>query len=390
MFISLDQIILLMKTFFTYSIIFLVICSCEQDVKENTTSQKAIPELLIVDSLIVDRLTEFTLVDVNENRSTYLLYDWKTSEFMNVSRSGEILAIASLTGDGKNSYKDGIFYGAKYWGEDWILIQTYSGLYRYDLNFQLIEKLNHSYQLVTRRVGGSRAFDIFGKYLYTFSIEEVDAAEVYKNEDFSISYPFLTIRDAQSLDILKSEFIPKTSAMAEKPGKYISLDPIVQLKKDRLFVLFPNSPEMYEYDFPSLNLRNSWDLNPGKSFKLARPVVGEEGVKGFYNSLAAEEYQYFAFSNDYLLTIYVGAAPQEEVDALPQDVVGGQEFNEIIDKYKDHNYYQIFKEEEKLWEGTWDINLQVVRNLIFSNAKVGEDPEAVEKDFQTLYFYELK
>jgi hypothetical protein len=43
-----------------------------------------------------------------------------------------------------------------------------------------------------------------------------------------------------------------------------------------------------------------------------------------------------------------------------------------------------------LWEGTWDINLQVVRNLIFSNAKVGEDPEAVEKDFQTLYFCELK
>jgi hypothetical protein len=51
---------------------------------------------------------------------------------------------------------------------------------------------------------------------------------------------------------------------------------------------------------------------------------------------------------------------------------------------------QIFKEEEKIWEGQWDINLKVRRNLIYSNAKIGEDPNSVEKDVQTLYFYELR
>jgi hypothetical protein len=364
--------------------------SCNPPESETENPNQEIPELFLVDSLVVDRLTQFTLVDVNEDRSSYLLYDWKTKEFMNVTSSGEIKALANLNGDGKNSYQDSYFVGAKFKGNDKILIQTYAGLYTYDLEFNLQEKRTDSYDLVTRRVGGSRGFDTYNEYLYTFSIEENDMKGIYDNQEFSRSYPFLTIRDIESYDVINSVYIPETTSLAKNPGFYNNLDPIVHFEGNLMHVLFPNSPELYSYDLPSLELKKSFDLNPGEAYRIAKPHNPEQGLKGFFNSLAAGEYQYFTFSNGYLLTIYDGAAPQDAVDALPQDMVGGEKFNELVRKYKDHFYYQIFKDEEKIWEGKWDIKLEVVRDLIYSNAKVGEDPNAVEKDVQTLYFYEIR
>ena len=155
----------------------LILYSCNTSVPEKNFVGEVIPELVLTDSIVVDRLTEFILLDVQEDRSNFLLYDWKTKEMINLSPSGEIKAIANLNGDGKNSY---------------------------------------------------------------------------------------------------------------------------------------------------------------------------------------------------------------------QEVVGGPEFNELSKKYKSKSFYQIFKEEEKIWEGKWDINLKVRRNLIYSNAKLGKDPNAVEKDVQTLYFYEIR
>ncbi len=59
-------------------------------------------------------------------------------------------------------------------------------------------------------------------------------------------------------------------------------------------------------------------------------------------------------------------------------------------KYKSIPNYQIFKGQEKLWQGKMDVKLWSVRDVLYSSAKPGEDPEAVEKDMQTIYFYELK
>lgn len=379
-----------MKKFIFLMTSLMIFFSCSSPKAEIERSNKKTLQLVLVDSLVIDRMTEFSLVDVNEDRSSYLLYDWKTKEFMNVTPLGEIKSLADLSGDGKNSFQESYFVGAKFKGKDEIIIQTHSELYVYDLDFNLKEKQTDSYDLVTRRVGGSRGFDTFNQYLYTFSVEENDLKKVYKNEEFSISYPFLTIRDIESYKVLQSVYIPAGTSLVQNPGFYNNLDPIVSFEESTMYVLFPNSPEMYVYDFPSLNLKESFDLNPGEAYKIAKPYKDETGLKGFFNSLAAGEYQYFTFSNGYLLTIYDGAAPQDEVDALSQEMVGGEKFNELVEKYKDHSYYQIFENKIKIWEGTWDIRLQVVRDLIFSNAKMGEDPNAVEKDVQTLYFYEIR
>lgn len=366
------------------------IYSCDSPEKAPVSENILVPELVLVDSLVVDRLTQFDIVDVSVDHEYFLLYDWITSEFMVSSPSGEILAIANLTGDGKNSYKENYFIGAKFKGNDQILIQAHSGIYIYDLDLNLKEKKSNSYGLETRRVGGSRSFDVFEDYLYTFSIESEDSKEIYENDEFSKSYPFFTIRDAETLEVISTTFIPENSHLAKNPGFYNNIDPIVQFQDRSVYVLYPNSPELYVYDLPALELKKSFNLSPSQGFKLAKPYKKGESLKGFFNSLAASEYQFLAFSNGFLLTMYDAAAPQEEVDALPKDMVGGEEFVALVEKYKFIYTYQIFKDEKKIWEGIWDINLKEVRDMVFSFSKFGEDPDAEEKDFQTVYFYELK
>lgn len=374
---------------FLLILLFVGLVACNEKVQE-TQITGYIPELVITDSLVIDNLTQLTLIDVREDHSEFFFFDFKTDELIRVSKSGEILLRANRSEDGKDSFKSKYFSTADYSGNDEILILTHAGSYTYDLDFNLKENKSIDFSLVTRRIGGSNAADVYGDHLYTFSVENVEGEKVYNSEEFSTSYPFMTVRDLHSLDIIKSEYIPTQSQMAINPGKYNSLDPIVRFSGDEMFALFPNSPELYVYDFPSLELKSFMSLNPGDDFKQIEPINDNINFDGFFKSLASSQYTNYAFSNGYLLTQYEGAAPKDEVDALPKDVVGGSEFNSLVEKYKEKQFYQIFKGEEKLWEGIWDVNLCSVRDILYSSSKPGEDPDAVEKDMQTFYFYELR
>jgi hypothetical protein len=192
------------------------------------------------------------------------------------------------------------------------------------------------------------------------------------------------------LEIVAETSFPSTTEMVKSPGEYLNMEPVLKMKGSKLFALYPNSKELYTYTFPDLELIDTLDLNPGKSFSQVKPTFKEEPpLSGFFKNLAGSDFLNFHFSNEYLLTWYEGAAPQDEVDGLPRESVGGEEFMKIVKKYK-KPFYQIFKNEEKLWEGELDVKLLSIKDKLFSFSKPGEDPNAVEKDVQTLYFYELR
>ncbi|MCE7053205.1 hypothetical protein LZF95_00865 [Algoriphagus sp. AGSA1] len=378
-----------MKNFLLISII-LVIISCGEKTDE-TKVMAYIPELVITDSLVIDNLTELALIDVKEDHSEYLFYDFKTDEFFRVNKLGEIILKANRSEDGKDSFKARYFTTAHYLQDDRILVLTRTLTSIYDLDFNLIDSKQNDFELVSRTVGGSRAALTFGDYLYTFSMDiSEDAQAIYESDEFSIAYPFMQVRDINTLETLHQEYLPKESQMAINPGLYNNLDPIVKIMQEEMFVVFPNSPEMYVYGFPELKLKTFWKLNPGEDYKQIKPSNPDIGLDGFFQSLAASEYKGFAFSNGYLLTFFERGAPQDEIDALPNRTVGSTEFNELVKKYKSNYNYQIFKGQDKIWQGDLDVNLWSVRDVLYSNTKPGEDPYAVEKDVQTIYFYELK
>lgn len=384
---SLDYVL---SCFVVFTFLTMIYSCGPSDSEKTKEGEKHVPELVIRDSIVIDRLTSPTMLDVKPDHSEFLFYDFKTSEFFRINKSGEILKTAKLTGDGRNTIQSTYFVGAKYGGNNEIVIQTMTATFAYDLDFQLKNKVTSDFSLVLPRVGGSRGFETYADYIYTFSIDEKDrSTELIQSENFNTAYPFITLRDSQTLAILKSDFLPSTSYVAQNPGQYFDLDPIVKFSANELFVLFPNSPEMYVYDLPSLKLKDQWDLHPENAYRQmepSNPLVPSDGNR----SLSAGRYQNFVFSNGYLLTAYQGAAPQDEVDDLANYAKGGDEYKALIKKYKSMPHYQLFEGKSKIWEGQWEIKLSMLRDVIFAFSKPGEDPEAIEKDVQTIYFYELK
>lgn len=378
--------------YYTFLLIgFLAFFSCQSKEETANSDSEKIPELVLVDSLVIDRLVEPYLIDVKDDGSEFLFFDFQTDELLRVDSNGKILKVANRTEDGKDSYKSRYFTTADYFGDDKILIITNPSSFVYDLDFNLIEEKKIDFGLVTRRIGGSNAAEVYKDYLYTFSAELESMEDLYKSENFSLGYPFITLRNLETYEVLSSDSIPKSSQMAVTPGKYIALDPFVKMNGNEMFALFPNSPELYIYDLPSLSLKEYLSLDPGENYKQIQPMTEERNFDGFFKALASSQYIDFTFSNGYLLTQYEGAAPQDEVDALPKNIVGGEEFNALVEKYKDKKYYQIFKDDQKLWEGTWPITLESKKGFLYSvNAKMGEDPDAIERDVQTFYFYELR
>ncbi len=368
--------------------LFTFLFACSEKTKESKT-ESYIPELVITDSLVIDRLTKPLMVDVKTDHSEFLFYDWKMSEFLRISPAGEILKTANLTGDGKNSMQAGYFIAARYGKENEIIVQTITGTYVYAPDFTLLRKVDNDYELVTRTIGGSRSFDTFNDVLYTFSIENEDRDKFIKSEKYSIEYPFITLRDINTFKPLKTEYIPKESEIAKNPGYYTQLDPFVKFQNGELLMIYPNSPELYVYDIPSLELKDIWELDPGNNFRLTEPTFPSDPA-GFIKSFGGQEYGGFTFSNGYLLTKYKDALSPEELQKITPENISSEATSEILDKYRSDFNYQIFKEKEKLWEGRWDIKLSIMRDLIFASYKPGEDPMAVEKDVQTFYFYELR
>ncbi|MBN3583693.1 hypothetical protein JYB64_14935 [Algoriphagus aestuarii] len=369
--------------------LFSLLFACSQ---KNGKSQiePHIPELVITDSLVIDHLTMLGMLDVKDDHSEFLFHDFKTNELLRVNNSGEILVKVNRSEDGKDSYKQQYFVSANYFGQDRILVFTFTSAIIYDLEFNLIEEKKLDFELVTRRIGGSRVVLPLREYLYTFSLDNSDVKEVKESENFSVAYPFMTIRDRKTLDILHSVAIPSQSQMALNPGFYKNLEPIVKLVGEDLHVLFPHSPEMYIYSIPDMTLKKSFSLDPGDDYKQISPSKEDQSFQGFIDALGSSDYSNFVYTNGYLLTQFTGFVPQDLVDDLPKDFVGGPEYVELSNKYKTKYNYQIFKDEMKIWQGNLDVNLWSVGDLLFSTTKPGEEPDAVEKDMQTFYFYELR
>ncbi|MBT0811217.1 hypothetical protein KIH41_07985 [Litoribacter ruber] len=373
-----------------FSMICLALCACLTlacgSAEKSTLHYE--PELIVTDSLIIDYLGNLQLLDFKPDRSEYLLYDFQRSELVRVDQKGTIRQKANRSMDGKDSYQSRFFITANYRDNGDLLIETFGGLFVYDSALTLKEKRKLPYELATGIIGGSRVTLPIADYLYAFSVGTDDRDRLQDASSLH-TYPFLTAYDLASDQVTAREPMPEKSQMVQNPGVYRSMDPIPLYRDGLLHLMFMYSPEIYVYDFPSLKLKEVLNLNPEPTYRQLAPVKNNESFDRFFSELASSHYTGFAHSNGYLLTSYMAAAPQEEVDALPKDVVGGPDYLVVRDKYK-NPYYQVFSEKEKVWEGKWDVDLKMHKDVIYSTHQPGVDPQVQERDEVVFYFYELK
>lgn len=372
--------------FFLLSASFLfTFFSCQTTKEENEIVGDV--KLLVVDSLQVDHLGELYLIDLKEDYSEFLLHDVLSNDFLRVDRSGNILQQINLAGDGKDNYQSNYFMTAQYLENGDILIETFGMQFIYNGNFELKEKRQTPFSPITSMIMGSTVNLPIGELMFSFTFHTDDSRDEF-SESHAVDYPVLTSYKIDDFSVIARGKFPRESQMVLNPGPYNFDNPHAVYHNSELYLNFISSPEIYVYDFPELMLKRVIELQPGENYKQNPPGDGKENFERFFNRLASSTFGGFNFSNNYLITWYKGAAPKDEVDALPRNVVGGPEFLELEKKY-DKTYYQVFDGDKKLWEGQKDIKLSSCRNLIYSKLKEGEVYDEVEKDFETFYFYEL-
>ncbi|SDD09303.1 hypothetical protein SAMN04488104_101486 [Algoriphagus faecimaris] len=378
-----------MKTYLLLALITFCLFSCETSNQNAEEKLGQIPELTLVDSMQIDRLVVPTLLDYSEDGKHFLFFDFQSNELILTDPSGQILITANRTGDGPNSYKSGYFSACRFVGDDQILVETFSGTYLYDLKFTLKDFKMAHVRILSRMSGDTPGFVVDKNYQFKFGFLESDIDQIRVDDQWKMDvYDFLKVSDHESNELFSAP-VPQSLNYLNDPGEYFSYDANALIRDDKLYLQFFMTPYLYEYKFPELVLIDSLHLNPRQDFKNTNPSPGDNfGL--FFEELKGSRYENFVFSNDHLLTWYLRAAPAEEVDALDRRVVGDEKYQALKKKYKTP-VYQIFKGKDKIWEGEWPIKLNVKKDLLYSvNAKPGEDPNAVERDAQTLYFYELR
>ena len=370
---------------------FAVLFSCSEKPLE-THSESHIPELVITDSLVIDRLTKPYLIDVKDDNSEFLLHDFKTNEFIRVDSSGQVLFVANRAMDGKDSYNELFFYTADYLGDNQILLLTSSAAYYYDLEFNLLKKIGCDFFLYSQQAGGSKVAEVFSEKLFAFSYNQSERDEAFSETGTKMDYPFLSFYEANTLKRINTTTIPEETIMRKSPGVYAELGPVISLHKEEYYILYQYSPEIYVLDSHTLELKRTINLDPGEKYKQVAPTDINNYSETRFNELRGSNFRELAFVDDFLLTAYDIPVPDNKMESLIAGELDSDEEFQIYDLYKNkRRVYQIFKDDLKLWEGEWPVTLKYKKGLLYSvNAKPGEDPESIEKDVQTIYFYELK
>ena len=346
-----------------------------------------VPQFILTDSLVVDYLGVLTILDIKAERSEYLMYDPQRKELLRVNKHGDIILSKNLSADGKDSF-GAYFYSAHYYDDDKLLIFPYSGgICTYDFQFNLLSK-ETPFNIFTNALGSGIATLLVDNKLFANKYPEKASGDLYAHEDYLARHPFLTTYDLDKKKVIAEQYLPKESQIIQHPGKYSEPEPHSIMMEDELYLLFSNSPEIYKYSFPKLKLLGKVALNPSDKYVQVKPFPVEALGNGVFNKLAGSEYFHFSASKGYLLTGYMGAAPQDKVDALPQDLLGGEVFMALVKEYK-IPYYQIRKGGKILWEGQNDNRFKFKGGHLFADRNIIQPIVEEEKDHVVYYFYEI-
>ncbi|MDN3686660.1 hypothetical protein [Cyclobacterium jeungdonense] len=363
--------------------------SCSNSGQENLSNDDFEPRFVITDSLVIDYLGGLSILDIKPDRSEYLMYDFQRKEMVRVGSNGKILLARNLTGDGKDSFGQ-YFISAHYQGPEEVIIFTENEIYRYDLEFRLTDSREIPFGIFTNTYGVGHVNALSDGVLFTNIFPDKPSKELFKQEDFLSQFPFLTVYDLEQDKILTSQYFPASSQMIKNPGQYRETAPFSIRDGNTIYLLFAYSPEIYQYSFPELELQDTIHLEPGEAYVQIDPASPKaEAFDRFFKELGASSYVNLYQSNGYLMTAYQGAAPQDKVDALPRNIVGGEEFSALEKEYK-IPYYQVIKDKRKVWEGHMDIDFRYQGGRLFARRNLQLPRVDEELDYLVYYFYEIQ
>jgi len=367
--------------------LLILLCQCRP--VEQTASDFT-PEFVVTDSLIIDYMGQLQLLSIKADQSEYLLVDPQREEFLRVDKGGNILQRKNLANDSKDQFGS-IYFSVDYLPNGQILFVGPNHFFWYDNELNLLEKKEIPFIINSVYFNPGHANLVHEQTLFTHAYDKDVDQDTQQEEDFLANFPFLTVYDFGEEKMISQDYIPQSVHMIQAPGKYMDSAPFSLLHDQDLFLLFPNSPEIYRFSFPELNLLETISLDPDKSsYAQIKPVP----VKNYQNmssyGMVTENSAYFGLgtSNGFLLAGYYGALPSDVVE-IYNSTASDQEKKEMRETYK-LPYYQVVKAGKKVWEGHVDIPFHFQNGRIYAYRNVNLPKEEQELDYVPFYFYEVR
>ncbi len=367
-------------------LLFFICCatffsSCEQPRQTETEITNISFE--VTDSLIVDVLGNLELMDINDAQNRFLLYDYGTSDIIVTDENGAILHRYNKEGDKPDSYGSFKISRAAYINDTEYLMPGMQGVFHYNINGKLIEKLPLDFEPGFRMSVGS-ARNIQSTESKVVLIMPGREQELDENSRHQLE--LIDLDERRFSPILP---FPKDSKFGgDKYFDPMHTRPVFNFSNNQLLLTFANEAKLFLYSGNNFTKPDTaYALEPEIFYEYegyAEPnTKGEMHQDRFYYG----SYHQIAPMGDYIYTRYnTGVAPQKVREIINSTEPWSDEFNKAINAEME-SYSQLFKDGKKIGS---DFKLPDYLGSVTSafdqeNIWITANQSFEEKDYYVLY-----
>lgn len=225
--------------------------ACSQQEKTNADSEEILLSLEIVDSLDLEILGDPLITAASNSGKSFLFYDFASENILITDDNGNIQSQFNKSEDTPDSY--GFMMEAPgFVGEDRIAIAGMGGIFIYDLEGNMIKKINHP-----ESVGGAGFMAFPGKSMESTELngkihllsKSVRSRDTYPGEqkyyDTFRHLELVDIEDESSIEMIPFE---ENSRFLDGMG-YLESDfwPALEAKNKKLYIALGGEPKLYRY-----------------------------------------------------------------------------------------------------------------------------------------------
>jgi hypothetical protein len=227
----------------------------EPELPTNPLSEQNL-EFEIYDSLVVDYLGNVNLMDISPDGKSYMLVDQNTDTFLMADKTGAILHTYKLLGEGPNNYNTGRTGVAKFLSDDSFLVPTLTGLFKYSLNGDLIQKYNPEFTgRANLLIPASESHFVKDNKVYLHLLgREGDLGQ--QGLEFQAKAKLVEVLDLNNGTYEGKIPFPKSSKFSSSTAEFGAIDfyPNLALGKNNLYVAFRNEPKIFTYSLNGIDL----------------------------------------------------------------------------------------------------------------------------------------
>ena len=357
----------------------IIFSSCQSDQAQEVNYEPMELDFELVKSLEYDYLGRAFVMDYSNELNIIALYDDQRDEII-IANEDEILVQKKLSGDSKNSYGSR-FSGALFW-KDKLIILGFGAYHIYDLDLNLIEKVNLPYPSATGLIGWFTYSLIVDDWLIYYADTNEERATLEPPADPVV------IWNLNKKTLHKSINTPAGIPMVWNAGGTGMATAQFAFANENLLVLYPNHPVIYEVNIQNGTFEDSIVIDaPTWNMPDIIKQNVENVIETIFDNLTYPSFTFLFANEELIITAFQHGVPREEVDKLPRNMLGGPKWFELENEYRKPKLYT-FLGNQNVAETEINRGIQTWRGgYKTTNWPLGKEFKDEEEDFIRFYLY---